>query len=216
MDNTRRSHLNLFFLLAYVSCNFAVLAQPTVQLPKELNIVVNELSFIPADNWLDSLINQAHNLYIKYEIVNTIDSGVRVTTKIRMPQVLTFPAVLQQIILYYALLSDEPARVQERLLVYPYFYPLQNKPAVVCSYSETGVYEITNLNWKTIPVPPAPGPEEKYIYNQIIEKTLESLDIIDDIPDRVFEQVAAENKRSVSEIKTLYQNIQLWQMANSK
>jgi len=216
MDNTRRTYIPMFIFLACVCCNMAVSAQPTVQLPKELNIAVNDISFMPADSWVDSLIDQAHNLDIKYEIVNTIHSGLHVTTKIRMPQVLTFPAVLHQIVIYYALLSDEPSRVQETLLVYPYFYALRNKPVVICTYSEAGIYEITDLNWKTIPVPPAPGPEEKYIYNQIIEITLENLDIIDDIPDMVFEQVAAENKRSVSEIKTIYQNIQLWQMAKSK
>ena len=213
MDNTRRPHFHVSLLLACVCCNIAVWAQPIVQLPREVHIVVNEVSFMPSDSWVDSLIDQAHNLDIKYEIVNTIHSGIHVTTKIRMPQVLTFPAVMHQIVIYYALLSDKPARVREKLLIYPYFYPLQNKPVVICSYSEAGIYEITDLNWKTIPVPPAPGPEEKYIYNQIIEKTLENLDIINDIPDVVLEQVAAENKRSVSEIKTIYQNIQLWQMA---
>ncbi len=191
-------------------------AQPTVELPTELNLVINDKPYTPTEGWMDSLLDQSKKLQVKYEIVNSVQNGSQITTKVRMPQVLTFSSVLHQIILYYALLSDESARSRENLLIYPYFDPLSNAPAIYCSYSPSTGYEIIKTVWETIHVPTAPGPEETYFYNQIIEKTLENLDIIDDIPDEIFMQVASENKRSVQEIKIIYQNILLWQMANPK
>ena len=203
----------LIFILLLYGSDSLLYAQPTVHLPKEVNIIVNENLYDPTESWMDSLLEHSRNLNIKYEIVSTVQSDVYVTTKIRIPQVLSFSAVLQQIVLYYALLGDESSRRREKVLIYPYFTSLKETPAVSCAYNISDGYDIHNAGWETIPVPPEPAPEEKYIHNQIIEKTLENLDIIDDIPEQIYLEVALENDRSVEEVISIFRRIQLWQMA---
>ena len=132
------------------------------------------------------------------------------TTKIRIPQVLPLSSVIQQIILYYSILSDEDSKEVEILQIFPYFCPLQIPPAISCVYSTTNGYVISVDSWNPVPVPPAPGPEEKFIYNQVVEKALANPDIIDDIPDEIFQAVARENNRKATEVRSIYEKVQLW------
>jgi hypothetical protein len=190
------------------------MAQPEIQIPKELDIRVNKNLFSPSPGWIDTLLDQSEKLAVKYRIVSTVRSDIRVTTKVRIPQVLTLPAVLQQIVLYYALLGDEASRRREILLIYPYFESLADEPAIRCSYTGSGAYQVTAGGWHTIPAPAEPGPEEKFIHNRVIEKALEDPDVFDDIPIEIFNEVARENNRTTEEIIAIYEKIQLWQMAN--
>jgi len=185
-------------------------AQPEIKLPGELNIHINKNLYEPTTGWLDTLVDQARNYRIKYEIVNSTQTNALVTTKIRIPQVLPLSSVLQQIILYYAILSDEDSKEKELLQIYPYFSPLQLAPAINCVYSSSKGYMISVDSWKPVPVPPAPGPVEKFIHNQVIEKALANPDIIDDIPDEIFQAVARENNRTVAEVRSIYENVRFW------
>ncbi len=191
-----------------------LIAQPDIQIPKELSISVDQKLFSPSPGWIDTLLDQSEKLAVKYRIVRTVKSAFRVTTKVRIPQVLTLPAVLQQIVLYYALLGDEASRRRETLLIYPYFGSLDDDPAIRCNYTGSGAYQVAANGWHTIPVPAAPGPEEKFIHNRVIERALENPDVIDDIPREIFNEIAQETNRTTEEIIAIYEKIQLWQMAN--
>ena len=190
-------------------------AQSEIHLPDKLNIHINNTLYEPTTGWLDTLVDLARNFRIKYEIVNSTLTNTHVTTKIRIPQVLPLSSVLQQIILYYALLSDEDSKEAETLQVYPYFCPLQLAPTINCVYSSSKGYMVSVDSWRPVPVPPAPGPEERFIHNQIVEKALANPDIINDIPEEIFRAVARENNRTVAEVRSIYEKVQLWLKANS-
>ena len=88
-------------------------AQPEISLPAELVLSVDDTAFEPSEGWIDSLIACSKTLNIKYRIVSTVQYETYVTTKIRIPQVLSFSEVLQQIVLYYAVIGDDTARSRE-------------------------------------------------------------------------------------------------------
>jgi hypothetical protein len=188
-------------------------AQVDIQLPSELQLYVNESEFIPTEAWTDSLIEEAENAYIRYEIVTTFRSLSAVTTRIRIPQFYTLPEVIRQVVLYYALLNNENERTNETLFIYPFFKNINDPPLIICTYESTGNIEVTVMSWPTVPRPGKPVPEHRFIYNQLIEADLSDLNSRDTIADEVYEKIAGENNISVDELEKIYQSVKLWQLS---
>ena len=188
-------------------------AQIEIQLPSEIYVKVNEKDFIPTETWNDSLIDEANNAYIRYEIVTTYRNLSAVTTRIRIPQFYTLPEMIRQIILYYYLLSSEEERKNETVFIYPFFKDIQDQPLLICTYKPKSSINITMSEWHTVPVPPQPSPEYKYLYNQLIEADFKELRSRDKIPDEIFEKVARENEIGVEQLYKVYQSVKLWQLS---
>jgi hypothetical protein len=188
-------------------------AQIEVKLPSELYIYVNNIEFDPTEAWNDSLISEARNAHIKYEIATTFRNFSVVTTRIRIPQFYTIPEVMRQIIIYYYMLNDETERKNETVYIYPFFIDIHKQPAIICTYEPQNKINMTVSGWQTVPRPEQPIPEHKFLYNQLIEADLKELTSRDNIPDEIYEKVAAENAISVDELRKIYQSVKLWQLS---
>ncbi len=190
-----------------------IFAQLEIQLPVELHILVNDTVFEPPESWTDSLLSEAQNGYIKYEIVSSWRTFNEIQTKIRVPQFFDFRQVIRQIILYYGLLNDEGARRRERLLIYPFFSELSKDPAAKCRYIKDGWYQITFNSWERIDVPHAPGPEAIYLYNQLLESSKQEFADRDGISEEVLGKVAAEHNMSANQLLQIYEAVKLWRLS---
>jgi hypothetical protein len=112
------------------------------------------------------------------------------------------------------LLPNEDTRESEVLSIYPYFTSIAENPAIKAQYSSEGDYDIRLSYWDKVPIPDQPIPEEKYIFNQILQTSFSGVQSIGDVPENVFEEVAIKTRRSVEEIKIIYQNTILWQVGS--
>jgi hypothetical protein len=166
-----------------------------------------------SDLWLDSLIHDAQSGKIVYKIVYANCSNSKITTKIQLPQTLPLDKVYRQIVLYYSLLRNEEDREKEEVQVYPYFTSLASEPNIVCSYKSGGRYFIHIESWIQIPIPRGPGPEERAIFNQIIQVSIQQIQAFSHISDEVFEEIAHLNNMPTNVVKEIYQNTILWQHA---
>ena len=187
--------------------------QVEINLPSHLNITLNDSEFLPTETWNDSLIDEAQNGHIRYEIVTTYRNLSAVTTRIRIPQFYSLPEVMRQIVIYYYLLNNESERRNETLYIYPFFTNINSNPAIICDYKADGEFSLIMTEWPAVPVPPQPIPEHKFLYNQLIEADLSELASRDSIPDEIFKRVAEENNISVSRLREIYQLVKLWQLS---
>lgn len=199
--------LMLIFLPVYVA------GQLQVNLPREINIYINDSLFTPSVEWNDSLINEAQLSKIRYKIAGFRRDNKLVFTKIKLPQIFKLPQVVRQVVLYYSLLNDEEDREKEEILVYPYFSSINVKDAITCNYRRYGKYYFKVRTWQTIPTPSTPTPEEKEIFNRIMETSFQQVNKFGDIDEEIFQQVAAQNRLSTERVKSIYQNIILWQLS---
>jgi hypothetical protein len=204
--------VSFLILLIFIAYN-SILAQPEIILPAEVNIIINDSVFDPSESWTDSLITEAQAGYLRYEIASTYRQSSKIQTKIRIPQFFTFSQVIRQIVFYYALLSDDDSRKIEELWIYPFFSALDEKPSVICNCLKNGWYQITLNGWNTISVSNIPSPEEKYLYNQLVDSAMTEFGDRDGISDAIFEVVAEENNISIEKLKKIYESVKLWMLA---
>ena len=194
-------------------CPGMIFSQPEVSLPGEINILIDNYVFDPSESWTDSLISEARTGYLRYEIVSTCRGLNQIQTKIRVPQFFTFKQVIRQIVLYYGLLNDEDARKCEKLLIYPFFCNIEDTSAAQCIYVKEGWYKFEVNYWNIVDVPNAPGPENKFLYNQLIESSMADFGDRDGISEKILKKIAAENNISVDELQKIYEEVKLWQLA---
>ena len=187
--------------------------QLQINLPSEITIYINDSLFTPSVEWHDSLANEARFDKIRYKIAGFRRDNKLVFTKLKLPQIFDLPQVVQQIILYYSLLNDELDRENEEILVYSYFASINEKEAIKCRYRISGKYYFDVRDWHTIPTPAQPTPEEKEIFNQIMETSFQQVNLFGDMDEEIFQRVADRNKLPVTKVKNIYQNIILWQLS---
>jgi hypothetical protein len=187
-------------------------AQLKIDLPSEITIFINDSLFTPALEWNDKLVHEAASAKLRYRIAASHGDDQDVLTKIKIPQILTFPEVMRQVILYYALLTTEEDRSNERILIYPYFKSIEREAALSCTYQTGGQFYINVKQWHTVPIPPKPSPESKEIFNQIMETSFKDIQNFGDLPDEIFANVALKNKMSANDVRHIYQQVILWQL----
>jgi len=188
-------------------------AQIEIPLPTQIDIRINESPFTPTDAWTDSLIDEAKNGYLRYEIITSLRIDGKIDTKIRIPQTFTLERLLRQIIYYYALLSDEKSRAKEKILIYPFFYNINHKAKISCVYHTWGIYKIHINQWDPVEIPETPIPEHKFLYNQLVEAAINEAEKRDGITEEVYRTIAKENNISIEALTEIYQSVKLWQMA---
>ena len=202
----------IFFFLLYAAVGRT---QPVIELPRQIVIYVNDTLFTPSDAWYDSLNLDAKNSKICYTIIGTSSTKSMVLTKIQIPQIVSLKQVLRQIVLYYSLISREKDRTKEKVNIYAYFQSIRSAPMLKVAYQSPGVFYIQLRKWERIPAPSSPTPEEKAIFNQVLQMAFEEVQTFSSISESVFKKVALRNSMSVEVVKKIYQNITLWQQAQS-
>jgi len=202
-----------FFILFIFLAFTPILSQPEIILPAEVNIIINDSVFDPSESWTDSLISEAQSGYLRYEIASTFRHSLKIQTKVRIPQFFTFSQVIRQIVFYYGLLSDENARKAEELWIYPFFSDLDEEPAAICTCLKNGWFELKLNDWTTINVSKIPSPEEKYLYNQLVDSAMTEFGDRDGISDGIFKVVAKENDISIEKLQKIYEAVKLWMLA---
>ncbi|MGD9900788.1 MAG: hypothetical protein AB7T22_16805, partial [Calditrichaceae bacterium] len=137
----------------------------------------------------------------------------RNVTIIRIPQTYELKQVLIQLIIYYGLYPTETENAKEEVRVYPYFNSIYDKPFLISHYKKNGRLTIQLLSWETTPVPPEPLPEEKQIFNDLLNYNISSISSLDDIDENVIEIFARSRSMPTTYVKRIYQNILLWQLS---
>jgi len=187
-------------------------AQEGIILPDNIVLTVDGSELPLTQGWIDSLVDDALRVNIYYKIVGASRKESSIITKIHIPQILSINEVYRQIAVYYSLLPDEESRERELLNIYPYFDSNEEDPAFRCQYFSEGKYEISVGYWYRIPVPDQPIPEDKDIYNQILQISFNEVQSMGDISDVVFEKVADKNNLSLQRVREIYQSTILWQL----
>jgi hypothetical protein len=178
----------------------------------QISVVVNDSPFPLSSSWIDSITTDLESAVILYKITGAQSDGVSVTTRIRLPQVLTLKEVVKQIILYYKLLDNEDERRNEELFIYPYFVGVNSLPYLRVHYTAMNTISVQLREWQTITRPPAPNPEECDIYNQIIEDSFRDVQEYQNIPDETFRKIAKKNNIPMESVIRIYKNVFLWQL----
>jgi hypothetical protein len=219
MNRINDNYIVRIHLISSLFIFIFIFAQPLysqlqIELPIEIKLKINDSEVPVSSDWRDSLHADASAGKIYYKIVGATRSENYVLTQVQIPQILNVSEVLRQIVIYYALLPSENIRVKEILNIFPYFKPTKDNPAFKIRYISEGEFHIEFDKWETIPLPDQPLPEEKDIYNQIIQSSFSDLQSLGDVPDRVLEKIAIKYNLSVERIKTIYQNTILWQIGS--
>lgn len=188
-------------------------AQLEVKLPPAVTIFINDTLFTPSLEWNDNLISAARSSKIQYKIVAFRRDNKNIFTKLKVPQILNLHAVIQQVIIYYSLLTNEEDRENEEIMIYPYFSSVDRPASIRCSYQKEGNFYFEVDSWITIPIPSRPKPEEKEIFNQIIDSSFQQVHRFGDISKEIFDKVAQKNKMTSEDVKNIYQKIILWQLS---
>lgn len=149
---------------------------------------------------------------IKYEISGVLQKSGKTVTVLRMPQTLSVEQVVQQVNWYYHNL-DPDERTKETIMIYPLFVPLSAEPAARAKYFQDSA-RVELLNWARVSRPPAPLPEEKALFNRLMEFYFRESGGFGEIEDSVFSRFARENKIETAYLKKLYQDIILWQKSD--
>jgi len=146
-----------------------------------------------------------------YHIAGAHRNENRVYTILRIPQTLTFKEVLIQVLLYYNFLPDDESRRNEQLNIYPLFDEIEDPAPVICRYSHKSVFKISAFYWFVTPVPLAPSPEDKALYNKLISHVSKNSYSMDEIDKSVFVEVSSKNRVSLEELQGIYERVLLWQ-----
>jgi hypothetical protein len=198
----------IFLVLSIIQILFA---QSPIKLPSEISIEINDSERFLSTSWIDTLADDAINWSICYKIVGAKRSTHYILSNIQIPQILTLDDVLRQIVIYYALLPNEDEREKEILSIFPYFESIEGLPAIRVHYMSHGKYDIELNYWNRVSVPDPPIPEDKYIFNQVLQLAFNGIQSLGDVPDSVFKEVATKNNLSMERIRNIYQNTILWQ-----
>ena len=188
-------------------------AQLIIKLPAVLEISVNDQKLPLTPGRLDSLHQQAASGKIHYKIAAIEASQQRAQVRLAVPQIFTLAQVCNQIVLYYALIPAEEDRLRDQLYIYPYFADTDQQPYITCTYKPGGKFFFSVNRWPVLPIPPAPDPQQKDIYNQIINAMLEDYRIMESINPEIIHQIASKNKLADAEVQKIYENTVLWQEA---
>jgi len=164
-----------------------------------------------SQGWQDSLIDEANSDKIRYKIVGAWGRDTQVTTFIQLPQILSIDQVYRQVVLYYSLIKGEIEREREFLRIYPYFVSPDSKPSLTCYYQSEGQYYFDVKDWEQVVIPPGPTPEERHIFNQIIQASFHGVQSFTDIAEEIFRKIALQNNLSVEYVEKIYKNTILWQ-----
>jgi hypothetical protein len=199
-----------FILLTFLPF-FPASAQIEIDLPASIDINVNDINLPLTENWIDSLITESRSGKLHYSIASAYADNDTVTTRLHIPQILSLRQVYYQVIFYYSLLSNESDRLKEQVFIYPYFFDIKKQPFITCTYHSTGKFYFSVQEWPVVPVPPEPGPEEKWIFNQIIEAMLGGIQKMGGVPEELFKQIAEKNNTPVHRVQSIYENTILWQ-----
>ena len=202
----------IFFTLFYPMMG---LTQPVFEFPQQITIYVNDTLYTPSDVWFDSLSQEAQKSKICYVIIGTSSTKSSVLTHIQLPQIISLKQVLRQVVLYYSMIAREKDRIKEKVNIYTYFQSNRSAPMLTVTYSKPGVFKIQLRKWDRIPVPSAPTPEEKAVFNQVLQTAFQEVQTFSSISESVFKKVALRNSISVKVVKNIYQNVTLWQQAQS-
>jgi hypothetical protein len=201
-------------ILFLIAIPIYLLAQIEIDLPSEVMIHINDTTMNLTAGWVDSLLAEAEHGKIRYNIVQAYGNGQQVNTSLKLPQILSLTEITRQIVFYYSLLNSEMEREKESLAIYPYFSSIQQRAFISCSYRSAGNYYFRVRNWQTVSIPPPPKPEDKYIFNQILNETFGKIQHFGSIPDEIFSTIALRNRLSVHEVRTIYEKTILWQLSN--
>ncbi len=189
-------------------------AQPEIELPANINLTINESEFFLSTAWIDSLVDDALSGNIHYKIIGAKRSERYILTNVQIPQILTLNEVLRQIVIYYSLIAAETDREKEILNIYPYFNTPEGKSALTAQYISEGHFKIELNRWETVPFPDQPIPEDKDIFNQILQTAFNGTQSLGDVSDTVFEKVAETNNMTIGQVRSIYQKTVLWQIGS--
>jgi hypothetical protein len=190
---------------------FPVQAQMEIHIPSEINLTVNHVLLSLSQGWLDSLIDEANSDKIRYKIVGAWGKNTQVITFIQLPQILSLDQVYRQVILYYSMLDGEIEREREFLRIYPYFVSPDSKPSLTCYYQSEGQYDFEVKDWTQVAIPPGPTPEERHIFNQIMQASFNGVQSFTDVSEEIFKKIALQYNLPVEYIEKIYKNTILWQ-----
>ncbi len=186
---------------------------PTLTLSDHMQIIVNDSSRNIKPNLIDSIKNHFTMSDIRFSIVRSESKNGKNITTIRIPQTHELNQVLIQLIIYYGLCPTEAEKAKEEVRVYPYFYSIHDKPFIISHYKKNGRLTVRLYSWETTPVPPEPLPEEKQIFNDLMNYHISSISSLDDIDEKMIELFARSKSMPTTYVKSIYQNILLWQLS---
>ena len=178
----------------------------------QISIYINDKPYTATIEWIDSLQTDPEIAIIRYKITGALSDGKSVITRIRLPQVLTINEVVRQIVLYYKMLDNDEARKNEEILIFPYFTEPDDPPFLRVNYLNSHIINIKLREWQTVKRPPPPSPEERDIYNQIIEDSFNDVQEYGNISDETFIKIARENNIPLDRVTQIYKNVILWQL----
>ena len=198
--------LNIFiFLCILESCSF-INAQTT-----HISVFVNGDAFPISAAWVDSAQSHSELMTIRYKITGAHSYGSEITTMIRLPQVLTVQQVIEQVLLYYFMLEEETAKNNEQLYIYPYFTEQDQQPPIRVKY-QSGTLKVDLKEWKTVQRPKLPSPEEREIYNQIVENFFHEVQEYNTMSTDRFQKIAQKNNIPVERVRKIYEDVILWNL----
>jgi hypothetical protein len=198
--------LNIYILLWVVESFTSSHAQNT-----NISVFINGDAYPISAAWVDSAQSQSELMTIRYNITGAHSYGSEVTTMIRLPQVLTVQQVIEQVLLYYFMLEEETLKNNEQLYIYPYFTDQAQQPAIRVRYL-SGTLKVDLKEWKTVRRPKLPTPEEREIYNQIIEDFFNEIQEYNSMSNDRFQKIAQKNNIPVERVRKIYEDVILWNL----
>jgi hypothetical protein len=186
-------------------------AQAILNFTHPIEISINDSTYIPDPGFIDSLKMFYNQNGFYYHIAGAHRDENRIYTILRIPQTLNFKELLIQIILYFNFLPDDQNRLSEQVNIYPFFDVIESPAPVICRYDKKGVFKISVLHWSVVPIPPAPSPEDKALYNMLINHANKNSYTMDDIDKTIFEEVSSKSCISLEELQLIYERVLLWQ-----
>lgn len=201
----------IIFCIFLLSVHVPVHSRPVLNFPNGIRISVNDSIYIVHETFRDSLTELYESNRFLYHIAAVHNTGAWVSTILRLPQTLGKTDVIKQVILYYNFLPDENTRRAEHLKVFPFFMSLKEPAPVVCYYKGNGLFDIKLTSWKKVPIPPPPSPEDREIYNQIMNRMLDGSGTLDEVHDTTLKEVAIRNDMPLYKIRKIYRDVLLWQ-----
>ena len=188
-----------------------LISQPAYDLPENIQVQVND-STLQVDATLRQQIkDKAAQGKLNYSIAGVHFDGDRISTRLLIPQTFSMMQVIEQVLLYYSFLTDERNRKREQVLIYPLFVDMEARPDIETQYKGGGKFTFKIKQWHTVAMPARPTIFEAEIYNQILDRSFNTEQAIETIPDEIFAAVARNHKTEIEVIRDIYQKVHLWQ-----
>lgn len=197
--------LNLFLIFT------TLISQPAWDLPENIQVLVNDSTLQVDAERRQRILEKAAQGKLNYSIAGIHFDGDRIYTKLLIPQTFSKWQVIEQVILYYAFLSNERDRKREQVFVYPLFVDTETQPHMEIRYTGNGKFAVKVKQWQTVVMPERPTIFEAEIYNQILDRAFTREQAMETIPDEIFSTVARNHKTEIEVIRDIYQKVHLWQ-----